>query len=349
MLIQSVRTEIQPRTPSTNPIRDAIQTLPGAPGLKVIVETDSGVEGTSHTYFGRVAGGARSLQVLIDTVLSPVAEGQSAFEVRAVRDRLRREVDYIGCAGLALWGISAIDVALWDALGKAMGRPCHQLWGACRDRIPAYAMVGWLNYPPAELAAICRKAVDQGFRAVKMKVGAPTLEEDVARIRAVRAAIGADAGLMVDANQSLALSEAVRRGRAYQELGCLWFEEPLAAGDHAGLAELARTLDIPIASGENDGGTEAFQDLLSRGSVDIVQADLRRAGGATEILEIGALAAAFRKPYAAHGGGPADLHLLACIPTAEYAELGLLAPGSPVRLEDGQVLVPQGPGFSWNE
>lgn len=347
MKIRNVTAEIQPRSPNPNPIRDAIQTLPGADGLRVRVETDEGIVGESHTFFGRVAGGARALQLLIEGVLAPVAIGSDAFRVREVREALRRETDYIGNGGLSAWGISALDVALWDAVGKAMGQPCHRLWGACRDRIPAYAMVGWLNYSPDELAEVCRKAVDQGFRAVKMKVGAPTLEEDIQRIQGVQGAIGSDMKLMVDANQSLTLPEAVRRGRVYEALGCAWFEEPLPAHDHEGLGELALALDLPIATGENDSGSEAFKDLLVRKGVDIVQADLRRAGGATEILEIGALAAAFGRPYASHGGGSPDLHLLACIPTAIYAELGLLGPQSRVTLEDGCVRIPNGPGFEW--
>ncbi|MBW3625794.1 MAG: mandelate racemase/muconate lactonizing enzyme family protein, partial [Armatimonadetes bacterium] len=168
------------------------------------------------------------------------------------------------------------------------------------------------------------------------------------RIQAVQSAMGGDVKLLVDANQSLSLAEAMRRGRVYEDLGCAWFEEPLSAHDHEGLAELAHALTIPVATGENDSGATAFKDLLTRKGVDIVQADLRRAGGATEILEIGALAAAFGKPYASHGGGVPDLHLLACIPTAIYAELGLLGPGSRVTLEDGCVRIPSGPGFSWD-
>ena len=165
--------EIQPRSPNPTPIRDAIQRLPGADGLRLVVEMESGVTGESHTFFGRVRGGARTLQALVEEVLSPLVVGQNAFEVRKVRDRLRKETDYFGTTGLATWGISAVDVALWDGVGKSLGQPCHRLWGVCRDRIPAYAMVGWLNYSQEELGALCRKAVDQGFRAVKMKVGAP--------------------------------------------------------------------------------------------------------------------------------------------------------------------------------
>ena len=174
-----------------------------------------------------------------------------------------------------------------------------------------------------------------------------TLEEDVERIEAVRASVGHDVRVMIDANQSFTHAEALRRGYVYQEYDLEWFEEPLPAHDHEGLTDLAYALTLPIATGENEYGKAAFKDLLVQKGVDIVQADLRRAGGATEILEIGVLAAAFGKPYASHGGSATDLHLLACIPTAAYAELGLLGPTSRIRLEDGCALVPNGPGFAW--
>ncbi|MBW3624586.1 MAG: hypothetical protein KY468_14360, partial [Armatimonadetes bacterium] len=112
MLIRRIMAEIQPRTPRPNPIRDALQTLPGADGLRVVVETDAGVCGESHTFFGRVAGGARALQVMVEEILAPVAVGRDAFQVREVRELLRRETAYIGTGGLAVWGISALDVAL---------------------------------------------------------------------------------------------------------------------------------------------------------------------------------------------------------------------------------------------
>jgi len=186
--------------------------------------------------------------------------------------------------------------------------------------------------------------MEQGFRGVKMKVGAPTLEEDIARIQAVRAEIGPTALLMVDANQVFSLTEALRRGLVYQELGCYWFEEPLRADDAAGLAELASALTIPVASGENNYGRRQFRDLFERRAVDIVQPDLRRAGGVTECLEIGLMADAFNIPYASHGGG-VHLHVLAALPNTLFMESGLLPPDSPVRLVDGCFPLPEEPGF----
>ncbi len=163
----------------------------------------------------------------------------------------------------------------------------------------------------------------------------------------MRKAVGPDAVIMVDANQSLGLTDAIQRGRIFEELGCYWFEEPLPADDREGHAVLTATLDIPIATGENLYGMRPFKDFLVADAVDIVQGDLRRAGGVTEILNIGVLADAFRKPYASHGGGAVNLNLLATMPNAIYLETGLVGKNSPSKIENGYALLPQGPGFEW--
>jgi L-alanine-DL-glutamate epimerase-like enolase superfamily enzyme len=347
MKVTDIEIAIRRRAPNANAVRDALQTLPGTGTVKVTVRTDEGVSGEGEMYFGRIGGGPDALAALIEHVLKPLVTGTDVAMVRATHEAMLRQTEYHGSFGLAMWGIAAIDTALWDCLGKAHGVPCWKLWGAGRDRIPAYAMVGWLNYPDDEVQRICAKAVEQGFPAVKIKVGYPTLAEDVARVKTVRKAIGDDIGLMVDANQSLTTAEAIRRGRAFEDLGCVWWEEPLPAQDIDGYAELAAALDIPVATGENLYTPQDFARFLRRDAVDIVQPDLRRGGGPTALLQIGLMAAAFGRPYASHGGEAAHLNVMACLPNTYYVETGLIGPGSPMKLEDGCVLVPQGPGFSW--
>jgi len=333
--------------PTPDPIRDALQSLAGAGSVSVTVHTDEGVSGSGESGFGRIAGAPDALAALIEHELKPLVVGTEPAYVRRTHREMLRETEYHGSFGLAMFGIAAIDTALWDCLGRALGVPCWQLWGAAHDRIPAYAMVGWLNYSDEEVQRICAQAVEQGFRAVKIKVGYPTLEQDVHRVEVVRKAIGPDVRLMVDANQSLTTVEAIRRGRAFEELGCYWWEEPIPADDIDGYATLAEALDIPIGTGENLYTCADFARFLRRGAVDVVQPDLRRAGGPTALLQIGALADAFRLPYASHGGGPVQLNIMACLPNALYLETGLLRPDSPMKLVDGCALVPTGPGFSW--
>lgn len=347
MKITKVEVEHDVAPPRARPIRDALQVLDGGGTVRVRIEAQDGltdvVAGTSSTGFGRLRAAPGVLAQLIREELAPEVVGEDPFLIRGIRDKLWRLTDYHGSTGLSLLGVSAIDVALWDLVGHALKQPVWRLLGPVRDRMPAYAMVGWLNFSVEELKPIAEKAVAQGFRGVKMKVGAPTLEEDVERIEAIRAIIGREMRLMVDANQVFDLPEALRRGRVYGELGCFWFEEPLRADNHAHLAELAAALDIRIATGENDFGKRQFRDLFERRAVDVVQPDLRRAGGATECLEIAALADAHDVAYASHGGGP-HLHLLAAMPNAIYMESGYLPDGA--TLEDGCIPLPEEPGFS---
>ena len=347
MKITDIKIDIQRRPPAENPKRDALQALPGSGSVTVTLETDTGTTGTGAASFGRIAGAPDALAAIIEHELKPIVVGQDPVYVRGIHQDMLRETEYHSASGLTTFGIAAIDTALWDCLGRSLGVPCWQLWGGVNTQVRAYAMVGWLNYSDSEVQDICAKAVAQGFHAVKIKVGYPTLKEDIKRIQTVRAAVGENIGIMIDANQSLTAAEATYRGRAFEDLGCVWWEEPIPADDIEGYAQLAHALDIPIATGENLYTAQDFARFFKREAVDIVQPDLRRAGGPTALLQIGQTAHAFRIPYASHGGGPVQLNIMACLPNALYLETGLISEGSPLKLTNGFVNIPCGPGFSW--
>ncbi len=315
MKITRMEITVTHQTPNPNPIRDALQSLPGAGSVRVTLHTDAThhgatIWGSGDASFGRIGGGPDALAALIKHELEPLVVGTDPAFVAATHEAMVRETEYHGTAGLATFGIAAIDTALWDCQGKALGVPCWQLWGGVHTQIPAYAMVGWLNYGLDTLTDIASMAVAQGFRGVKIKVGAATLKEDIARVEAVRKAIGDSVDLMVDANQSLSTAEAIRRGRAFQELGCLWWEEPIAADDIDGY----RGTGSGTRYSRRDRG-----EPLHAGRLCALPAarcrrhhppDLRRAGGPTAMLQIGTTAAA-RRPYASHGGGPVQLNVMA--------------------------------------
>jgi L-alanine-DL-glutamate epimerase-like enolase superfamily enzyme len=209
-------------------------------------------------------------------------------------------------------------------------------------------MVGWLNYDLDELRRHCAEAVRAGFGGVKMKVGAPSLEEDLKRVEAVRKEVGSEIALMTDANQALTVAEALRRGEALAEWNITWFEEPIPAHDLEGYIELTSRLSVPIATGENLYGRAQFAPFLSRRACRFIQPDLRRAGGPTEIRAIGALASAFGVSCASHGGGPEALSLLMCAPTAAWLESGIPSrPNARPIIEHGLALAPTAPGFGW--
>jgi len=347
MKITEISVEVVSK-PKAHAVRDAIQLLDRDGRTRVRIDTDEGVSGVSDTYFGRVASSPAVLAKIVTEQLAPAIVGEDPTLIRGIRQKLQTLTDYQGTAGLSSYGISAIDLALWDLLGKSLEAPVWQLLGAQRTAIPTYAMVGWLELDVTGLETVSAKAMEQGFRGVKMKVGGGPLSEDLARIKAVRAVIGPDAPLMVDANQAFGYSEALRRGRAYEELDCRWFEEPLPAADTDGHVRLAEKLDIPIATGENRYGQAQFRDLIARGGVGVIQPDLRRAGGLTDCFEIGLMAAGFGVPYASHGGG-AHIHVLAALPNTIYVESGLLPADGRVELVDGCYPLPLEPGLSsWN-
>src|SRR3977135_2958266 len=199
--ITGVRVEVTSK-PKSHAVRDALQVLDRDGHTLVTIETDEGVTGVSDTYFGRVTSSPAVLAKIITDQLAPAIIGDDPTLIRQVRQKLWRLTEYQGSTGLSSYGISAIDLALWDLLGKSLDVPVWKLLGAQRLSIPTYAMVGWLELDVAGLEAVAAKAMEQGFRGVKMKVGGGPLSEDVTRIKAVRAVIGQDAPLMVDANQA---------------------------------------------------------------------------------------------------------------------------------------------------
>ena len=347
MEITDLAVGVRHTDPDPSPNRDAIQSLPGSGNVTVTVTAANGTTGSGTVGFGRIQGAPDVLAALIECELQPLVVGSDLAWIRRTHRRLRDETEYHGANGLARFGIAAVDTALWDCLGRIRDVPCWQLWGGATERIPAYAMVGWLNFTPDEVAARCKRAVEQGFRGVKLKVGAETLAADVRRIEAVRDAVGPEIDVMVDANQSLTVAEAIRRGHRFAELDCAWFEEPIPAENVHDYATLVDAVAIPIATGENLYSRGAFARFLREDAVDIVQPDLRRMGGPSAMRSVGTMAAAFNREYASHGGGPVQANVMASIENASYLETGFVTEDTPFEVVDGAVAVPQGAGFSW--
>ncbi len=324
---------------------DAIHDFGTASGGVVLrLLTDAGITGWGYSTFGMIAGGPRVVQTILEHEIKPVLQGQDPAFPKKIRADLWRALEYQGVQGVTQFAISVVDIAIWDILGKAAGLPVYKMLGAVRDRMPAYAMCGWYRENDKDHSQYKRtihETLEIGYRAFKVKVGRYGLEDDAERIEVGRKAAGKDIRIMVDANQAYNRVEAIRRGRVYQELGCFWYEEPLPPWDHEGYAELAQTLDIRIATGENEYNKHAFMDLLLKKGADVVQPDNRRAGGPTEWIEIGAIADGFGVELASHGGGAANMNMLCAIPNAIYMETS----GKQDML-NGEVRAPEAPGMS---
>jgi len=344
MKITGVETDLL-KPPPGPPIYDALQTLDVDKGSVVLrIRTDAGITGWASSSFGNRGEGARVVQSILEYEVKPVIVGKDPAFPRRIRAELWKAMNYHGVTGVAQFAMAATDIALWDILGKNAGLPVYKMLGAYRDRMPVYSMCGWYYDNDAELSHFKREvtdAVEQGYKAVKIKVGKYSLDDDVRRIRLALDTIGKDRRLMVDANQVFDHKEALRRGRVYQEMGCFWFEEPLPPHDMEGFARLAQALDMRIATGENLNTKYEFADLIARRGADIVQPDNRRAGGVTEWMEIAAIADGYGVELASHGGGATNLNMLLAMPNAIYMETG----GS-CKMIDGEVPAPEEPGMS---
>jgi L-talarate/galactarate dehydratase len=312
------------------------------------VRTADGVQGFGYVVYPRpdlmtaIGHAARELgQHLI---------GMSVLEPEAAWDRLARRGDWVGPGGLLHIALAPLDVAVWDANGKTLGQPLFRVLGGYRDRLPAYGSDGlWYSLSLDELAATARRHVDGGFTAVKLRLGKEaTPEAEVRRVRAVRDAIGSAARIMVDATESWTLSQARRTGRALQEAGIAWLEDPVHHHDVAGLRALRDQLDVPIAAGEHLYHLDAFRALLDARAVDVLIRDLARVGGITPWRKIAALAQAYRVVVCGHVVPEIQIHLLCSIPHGHLVEYvprsaGILT--AMPRLERGDLLAPDAPGL----
>lgn len=322
-------------------------------GLVVRLHTDVGLTGHGYISLGVSRHVARALKAVVDHQLAPVLLGTDPFLPRQLRERMWHELEYVGIQGISHLALTCVDGALWDLMARAVEVPGWKLLGACRDRIPAYAMVGWYYDDDEDLSHFKRvivAALEDEMAGIKIKVGRGSLDDDVRRIEAARELVGPDGVLMVDANQVLSRNEALRRGRVYEGLGVTWFEEPLRPHDKEGYGWLCDHLDVPVAAGENEYTKYAVQELIATGGCDILQPDARRTGGPSEWMEIAGLAAAHHVPIASHGGSGVTSHLLMATPTAIWCETGGKPKGPGLYadralIDGGWVYAPEAVGF----
>lgn len=332
--------------PPRKPNYDALQTLGVHSGTVTLrIKTDAGITGWASSNFGAVEGGPKVLRAILEEEVKPLILNQDPAFPKKIRADLHRGLQYQGLSGITQFAIAATDIAIWDILGKHAGMPVWRMLGAARDRMPVYSMCGWYYDNDEDLSqykAQIEKALSEGYRAIKIKTGKYSIQDDERRIRLAQDLAGKDRRIMLDANQVFNRNEALRRGRLYQQMGVFWYEEPLPPQDMEGYAELARELDIRIATGENLYMKYQFNDLIQRRGADIVQPDNRRAGGVTEWLEIAAIADAAGISLASHGGGDVNMNMLCAIPNAIYMETG----GPQPRMINGEVTAPESPGMS---
>jgi L-alanine-DL-glutamate epimerase-like enolase superfamily enzyme len=345
--------------------------------LLVLVSTDDGLTGIGEAGLG---GATLSvMNALVCDELGPVVVGEDPFAVERCWRLMWQRTRQHGRAGLALFAMSGIDIALWDLIGKATHTPLYKLWGAFRERVPAYFSGGFYREAKgiAALQAEAADAVEHHFRGFKMKIGrnpeallsplefqargdelTNSFEHDLERVAAVRDVLGPSRELMLDVNCNWSPAFAIRAGRKLERYQPLWLEEPVSADDRLGSAAVAQGLEMNVAGYETVVGLDGWRALIEAQSVDLVQPDVTWTGGCTEFRRIANFAQAHHLPCAPHVFSTAvalhaSLHLAASVPNGCWLEfdqnpnpLRSALAREPLQVDqDGTVRVPDRPGL----
>ena len=347
LCVRQVRTRAV-QAPLEYTLKTSTGVIATVPLVLIDIETDAGVTGRSYVFtYTQLA--LKAVQRLVDD-LGATLVGQPVAPVdqdAGFESRLR----LLGRGGLVMMACSGLDMALWDALAIHQDVPLVTLLGGAPRPIPAYDSHGLDGLEVGPIRA--RKAVDAGFRAIKTKVGYPTLAQDLEVLRALRQVVGSQVHIMVDFNQGLSVPEADRRIRALAQEGVAWVEEPTAQENLEGHARL-RGLGAPIQMGENWCGPGDMQRALQAGACDLAMPDVMKIGGVTGWMRAAALAQAAGVPMSSHIFPEISAHLLAVTPTAHWLErMDLAGPvlAQPLRCVDGCAVAPDMPGSGviWNE
>ena len=337
--------------PMKLPLGTSAATIRSAPLLLVDVETEEGITGRSYL-FCYLAAAAPAIAQLLGEV-QRVLQGDTLSPV-PLWAKLARRFTLIGAQGIVRMAMSGFDVACWDALAVAAGKPLSALLGGSPRPIPAYNSNGLGLMAPEAAADEAEKLLEGGFRAVKMRLGHPALEADLLAVRAVRKRLPAEVALMVDFNQALSVPEAMRRGRALDQEGVYWIEEPIRHDDLRGCRKLARDLATPVQIGENFSLPQGMAEAIRASASDYVMPDLERIGGVTGWQRAAALALAHDLPMSSHLFPEVSAQLLCVTPTChwlEYVDWADAILAEPLRIVDGNAIPSSRPGSGllWNE
>jgi mandelate racemase len=336
--------------PMRRALGTSVMSITEAPLVLIDLQTEEGITGRAYLFcylepagHAAIALAGEASAVLAGTAASPAA----------VRRALEARFKLLGARGLVSAVLAGVDVACWDALAIAAGLPLARMLGSETRPTPAYNSNGLGLLEPQAAADEALELIAEGFRAIKMRLGRPSGHDDLAAVRAVRAAIPPDVALMADYNQSLSRNAARERCRQLDDEGLYWIEEPVRHDDYAGSAGLAALLLTPVQIGENFAGPRAMSTALQHNASDLVMTDLERIGGVSGWLDAAALAHAAGTEMSSHLYHEVSAHLLAATPTAhwiEYVDWADPILEHPLTVSGGCVTPPDRPGtgLAWN-
>lgn len=313
----------------------------------VFITTEDGTTGLGYSW--SLLGGDTATCCILRDDFAPLLTGEDALDHERLWYRLYKRLQTGGRRGIAIQAQAAVDLALWDIKGKIARLPVHKLLGGRRESAPVYySDGGWLYMSVSEMVAAFEPYLAQGMFGVKMKIGHEDYRTDIERVRGVRKALGDKAWIAVDANQKWDYPTAVRVGRELEQLDVAWFEEPLLCEDIPGHARLAAELDIPIALGETLGSRYEFAAFLRASAADILQPDIVRVGGITEMVKVATLADAANLPVEPHHMMESSIQVACGVLASgsiEYMPWVAAAFAEPVTIKEGRMYPPAGPGL----
>jgi mandelate racemase len=332
-----------------HPHKTASGTVSDSPLVLLMVVTDQGIEGYGIVFtYTRAA-----LQPTADLItnIASLIVGDELAPV-STEQKLSRRFRLLGTHGLIGMALAGIDMALWDALARLHDVPLFRLLGGVEKPVQAYGAIGYDG--SAKSAEAAEDWARRGFRGVKVKIGYPSLREDLETIRAIRSAVGPDVAIMVDYNQSLTPADAIERLRALDDEGLTWIEEPTLAHDFAGHARIARAISTPIQCGENWWGALDMRHAIEAQASDYMMPDAMRIGGVTGWMRAAALGEAHGIRLSSHLWPEISAQLLCATPTAhwlEYADWWNPIVEEPLRIERGMTAIGdvKGSGVAFNK
>ncbi len=347
--IRNIRTRAV-SSPMRRPLRTSVGAVIAAPLVLIDLETEEGI--TGHAYiFSYVASISRHLRGLVADIAEQI-KGDRVVPFEIGR-KAARPYQLLGVPGLVSVALAGIDVACWDVVAKAAKLPLACMLGGDLTPIKAYNSNG-LGIMPAAEAADEAEQLLEGFTAIKVRLGNPTLERDLETVRAIRKRIPSGAILMSDYNHCLTVTEAIRRGRALDSEGLYWIEEPTTHDDFAGNARVTQALTTPVQLGENFIGVPQMATAVAAGASDYVMPDLQRIGGVSGWLSAAGVAEGRGIEMSSHLFAEVSAHLLAVTPTRhwiEYVDWADAILQEPLMVKDGCIAPSDRPGvgLAWNE